>query len=43
VIVAGRRIGHLNFGRHNDPVLVVLRLALRDARRVRAEFKLKVP
>ena len=43
LILAGRRIRHLNFGRRDDPVLKVLRTVLRDARGVRLEFKRKVP
>jgi hypothetical protein len=39
LILAGRRIRHLNFGRRDDPVLKVLRQVLRDALGVRAEFK----
>jgi len=43
LIVAGRRIRHLNFGRRDDPVLKLLRKTLRDARSVRSEFKRRVP
>ena len=35
LIVAGKRIRHLNFGRRDDPVLKVLRTVLRDARGLR--------
>ncbi len=34
LILAGRRIRKLNFGRRDDPVLVVLRRVLREARGV---------
>jgi hypothetical protein len=39
LILAGKRIRHLNFGRRHDPVLKALRQALRNARSVRSEFK----
>jgi hypothetical protein len=32
LILAGKRIVKLNFGRRNDPVLPVLRRVMRDAR-----------
>ena len=32
LILAGRRIRKLNFGRRDDPVLTILRRTLRDAR-----------
>jgi len=35
VILAGKRIRQLNFGRRDDPVLAILRRALRDSRRVK--------
>jgi hypothetical protein len=39
LIVAGRRIGKLQFGkRRDDPVLVLLRAALREARAVRKQW-----
>ena len=43
LILAGKRIRHLNFGRRDDPVLTVLRHVLRNARSVRAEFRRMVP
>jgi hypothetical protein len=39
LILAGKRIRRLNFGRRDDPLLKLLRQALRDARGVRAEFR----
>jgi hypothetical protein len=32
LIVAGKRIGNLNFGRRDDPVLAILRRVLRESR-----------
>jgi hypothetical protein len=32
LILAGKRIRKLNFGRHDDPVLPILRRVLREAR-----------
>jgi hypothetical protein len=34
IIVAGKRIRKLNFGKRDDPVLVLLRRVLRESRRV---------
>jgi hypothetical protein len=34
VILAGKRIVKLNFGRRNDPVLPILRPVLRESREV---------
>jgi|SRR5450755_1501832 hypothetical protein len=39
LIVAGKQIRKLNFGRKNDPALVVLRRTLRDSRALAREFK----
>jgi hypothetical protein len=38
LIVAGKRIRQLNFGRRNDSVLPLLRQALKDGRIERAKF-----
>lgn len=38
LIVAGKRIRQLQFGRKRDPVLTLLRRTLRDARVVRNAF-----
>ena len=35
VILAGKRIRRLSFGRRDDPVLKVLRRVLREARKLR--------
>ena len=32
IIIAGKRIVRLNFGRRNDPVLTILRRVLRESR-----------
>jgi hypothetical protein len=39
LILAGKRIRKLNFGRRDDAVLPILRRTLRDARLVARKFK----
>jgi hypothetical protein len=42
LMLAGKRIVNLSFGRRDDPVLVILRRVLRDARAVAKREGLKV-
>jgi hypothetical protein len=37
IILAGKRIGKLNSGRREDPVLVIWRRTLRESRRARSQ------
>jgi hypothetical protein len=41
VILAGKEIRKLNFGRADSPVLVILRRVLREARALRAKRRLR--